>query len=832
MSPVQLVLSKLPDAARSGNSWSARCPAHDDKHASLSISEGRDGKALLYCHAGCTYVAVASAIGMSNSDSIDAKPASASRQYGGASRTSRTYTTLEGAVAVLEQTKGNRSALWTYCDAHGEAVGAVIRWDGQQGKDIRPVTRDGNAWRIGAMPEPRPLFELLATMDAAVVVVAEGEKAAEAARSLGFTATTSSGGSQAASKTDWRPLAGKDVLILPDNDPPGRKYANDVAGILSGLTPPASIRIVELPGLPEKGDLVDWIDAHGDAAEPESMRSEIEALARNCEQWKPESADDLAFRPFPIDALPEPMRGFVTAGSTAIGCDPSYLTLPLLTEAAAAIGNSRRLHIKRGWNVPPILWCALVGESGTAKTPAFQMAIRPIRDRERKAIEKYNAEMEDYKAVRLHYEKELLFWKRSKKQTGDPPKEPEPPHALRALVTDVTVEALAPILLANPRGLLLARDELNGWLGSFDRYSAKGQAGADAANWLSMFNAQTITVDRKTGVPRTIFVPQAAVCVVGGIQPAILRKALGAEHRESGLGARLLLAYPPRKPKKWSEADIDPAAEAAMASVFEGLFELQSVSGEDGATRPDLVRLSGEAKAAWIMYYNSHADEQAKQTGDMAAAYSKLEEYAARLALVVHCVRQAAGDPKLASADVLDSVSMKAGIAMAMWFRHEAKRVYAMLFESESQQRRRRLEEWIEQNGGAVTAREAQQRCRWLRESGAADAVLEALAKEGRGAWKEVPTTEKGGRPSRVFTLIARSRVNETSTSDGMKAGYVDVDAVATVETGNDVDANASGDIDSSDVAKLNDPNTPGEEVSAESMFGNPETPNAYSAGF
>ena len=71
---------------------------------------------------------------------------------------------------------------------------------------------------------------------------------------------------------------------------------------------------------------------------------------------------------------------------------------------------------------------------------------------------------------------------------------------------------LAPILLANPRGLLMARDELAGWIGSFDRYSG-GKGGADAAHWLSMHNGESVTVDRKTGRPRTIHVPSAAVSI-------------------------------------------------------------------------------------------------------------------------------------------------------------------------------------------------------------------------------------------------------------------------------------------------------------------------------
>jgi hypothetical protein len=101
-----------------------------------------------------------------------------------------------------------------------------------------------------------------------------------------------------------------------------------VAGILAKLTPAPVVRIVELPGLLDAGDIVDWIDGHGDAAEPSGMRAEIEALAQAVEPSRAEDADDLAFRPFPVDALPEPIRGFVDAGSRAIGCDPSYLALP------------------------------------------------------------------------------------------------------------------------------------------------------------------------------------------------------------------------------------------------------------------------------------------------------------------------------------------------------------------------------------------------------------------------------------------------------------------------------------------------------------------------
>lgn len=751
MTPVELLLSKLPGAKKSGDGWSARCPAHEDQHASLSVSAGADGTALVKCHAGCDTSAVLGAIGLTLADLFPMKVTTARNAKPKPS--GPIYATAKGAVAELERRHGKKAAFWTYHDVHGEPVGVVVRWDKSNDKDIRPVARHADGWRIKAMPEPRLLYGLpdLATADRVLVV--EGEKAADAARSIGFTATTSSGGSQAATKTDWRPLADKEVWILPDNDRPGRKYAEAVADILSNLTPAPTVRIVELPDLPDRGDIVDWMNNDGESAEPNGMRAEIESLAGTVELWRPAEAADLAFRPFPVDVLPEPIRGFVNARARAIGCDPSYLALPLLTAVAAAIGNTRRLELKRGWSAPPILWGAIVGESGTAKTPAFKLVMRPIRERQRKALDRYMEAMKEFETEFARWEKDYAAWKRSKNATGDPPSRPDPPQAVRFVVSDTTVEALAPILLANPRGLLLARDELAGWIGSFDRYAAKGKGGADAANWLSMFNAESNIVDRKTGIPRTIHVPQAAICVSGGIQPVILQRALSIEHRESGLAARLLLTCPPRKAKHWTEADIDPEAEAELVRLFDQLYELAGSIGDDGDARPVLVRLSSDAKAAWKAYYNAHNVEQADLTGDMAAAWSKLEEYAARLALVIHFIRWAANDPNLADADIVDSMSMNAGITLAKWFKHEALRVYAMLDESDTERDERRLLDWIGRKGGPVKAREVQQGCRWLKDPGAAETALDELAKAGRGAWQNSPPTAKGGRPAQVFVL-------------------------------------------------------------------------------
>lgn len=189
----------------------------------------------------------------------------------------RTFATAHEAIAALEKQHGTRSKIWKYFAA-GEPVGVVIRWDRDGEKTIRPVSRVEGGWIIGAMPDPRPLYQLSDVQAADLVFVCEGEKAADAVRSLGLAATTSAGGSSAAAKTDWSPLTGKQVVILPDNDSPGEKYAKQVQAILGGLTPMPTVKVVGLTGLPPTGDAADWLEAGGTHEQLQALVNEAVAI--------------------------------------------------------------------------------------------------------------------------------------------------------------------------------------------------------------------------------------------------------------------------------------------------------------------------------------------------------------------------------------------------------------------------------------------------------------------------------------------------------------------------------------------------------------------------
>jgi hypothetical protein len=310
-------------------------------------------------------------------------------------------------------------------------------------------------------------------------------------------------------------------------------------------------------------------------------------------------------------------------------------------------------------------------------------------------------------------------------------------------------------------------------LGSFDRYAKAGKAGADSAHWLSMHNGEAMTIDRKTGIPPTIHVPSALVSITGGIQPGILARALGKEHHESGMAARVLYAMPPRKAKRWTEADVNATTEAAVSLVFDRLFGLTPETDDDGEERPRLVTLAEDGKQAWVRFYNEHATEQAELSGDLSAAWSKLEGYAARLALVIHLTRWAAGDATLHDLARVDEASIAAGVLMARWFGDEARRVYAVLSEDDDDRDTRQLVEWIERRGGAVTARDLTKGIRVYRgDPDAAERALSALVDAGYGHWEP----NSVGRPTRRFRPFSTVTVTETPVNAGKDEGYGDGD--------------------------------------------------------
>jgi hypothetical protein len=449
---------------------------------------------------------------------------------------------------------------------------------------------------------------------------------------------------------------------------------------------------------------------------------------------------------FPVEALPPVLAEFVVQTAAAMGCPTPFVALPVLAAVFGCVGNTRRVLVKKRWSEPAVGWFVVLGESGTLKSPAQREALAPLRrvaarlSRERvQALKTFEWDREKYAKVRA----EAL------KEGKEMPPAPERPPDTRVLVSDVTIERLAVLLADNLRGLLLARDELSGWVGSWTRYgSGRDYASSDLPHWLSIFNAEPILVDRKTGDRPSIHVPSAAVSVTGGIQPRIWRRIMGATHYDSGLVARLLVARPLDRKKDWTTAEASDRA----VSDYEGLLNkllAASMSSDDDGLAPFMVRLTPEAYAAWVQFYGGWAERQVNADDEPRAMLAKLEGYCARLALVHSVVTRVAAEQD--DCDPIEADSVKAAITLTRWFAGEAERAYCQFAADELTWRRGRLIAFIRAQDSRMTPR-ALHRSNKSRypTTAAAEAALNELAALGVGCWM---TEVAGGRPSQVFYL-------------------------------------------------------------------------------
>ncbi len=786
MSPIDKVLDALEikgsKAKRFGKKWKAQCPAHADTNPSLSIGEGHDGKALLHCHAGCEKAAIVSALGLEMSD-LFANRGDKTYQHRPARRVSSSVTTSketdgpsfatakEAREAWEAELGAAVSMVFEYRSEHGEHVASMLRWDlPDREKRVLPIAIIDGSWRLKMPPEDRFLYHTPGADESQVAVVVEGEKCVDAAGSLGLSAWTNMGGSNAVAKSNWSALRDKDVWVLPDRDKGGEKHAKDVCAyaLSAGAR---SVRVVHLcdewPGLKKGGDLVDVVSLEID---PRKIVAAIERLAADAELIEPARPKPIsASQPFPIDAIPEPLRSCAQQSAQAIGCSPVSVVLPLLSSSAASVGNSRRIGLKATWSEPAIFWGLIVGESGTHKSPPMDAAVKFLRERQdADACEHVEALKQHARDFEL-YKRDLKAWEKSS-DASDPPSEPEPPVLARRVTADATIEATHRLLASSPRGLLLAPDEASGWFSSFGRYN--GSKSAEMARWIELHGGRSVEVDRCGHGFLRIAKPALSIC--GTIQPGILSRVIGDEQTENGLLARFFLIAPRHTRRRWTNAVVSASVLKSTERMFAGLMDLALDFDSNGDPSPRVLPLDDEAQKIWREFFDEHGAEQAELTGAAAALWSKAEGYAARLGLVIHMVRVVTDDTGTVSPDSVDAESLRMAIRLTRWLGRETLRVYDMMYETAEETKLRELWELVQREGPRVSVRELMRlRPKLYPTSELARAALRKLFDAGLGAMMYRKGSRKGGRPSHGFLMYDGVTKDKTLGLDREEEGCV-----------------------------------------------------------
>lgn len=325
------------------------------------------------------------------------------------------------------------------------------------------------------------------------------------------------------------------------------------------------------------------------------------------------------------------------------GAPADYVALSFLTVAASIVGGKRRVRPYEAgtWEEPAILWLGLVGEPSSNKSPALDPMLKVLRRLEAEGAESHRDRLNDWQADCERARVEKANWQSHVKAaaaegSATPPLpsnaiEPPCPRRRRLFVQDATPESMGEVLLGNPQGTLLLRDELDGWLQSFDRYNPGGKA-----YWLEAYRGGSFTIDRKSS-PEPISVPFNGVSVIGGIQPQKLAESLLGK-ADDGLSARFIWCWPdkPEFVRPRSSANVE-AIEAALRRL-EALTWATDEHGQDVGLVLPLDDDAADAFEALQRFHRSAGDEA---HGLLKSFVGKLDGIALRLALVSELARWA-----------------------------------------------------------------------------------------------------------------------------------------------------------------------------------------------
>ncbi len=361
---------------KSGNGYVCRCPSHDDRNASLKISDSEDGKILVHCFAGCDrrdVIAEADKLGVW--PKIERKVRAPRKPP----RPANDQTPPAANDDEKPKVKPREVAKYEYFDHEtGELLMQVVRFEPKDFRQRRPDPSRPGMWANNVSAEHRTLYNAPRAFrhDKAVLVV-EGEKDVDNLAEIGVVAVCNPGGAG-----KWQPnyseiLRDKDVVLVPDIDPqmvkkatgepmfhvdgrpkhPGQDHADLVGAALQGVA--RSVKIVHLPDMPLGSDISDWLAAGG-------TRAQLSALIKAAPLWAPPVAPAR-----PVEELPDQTREAAQQHDDApFRClgynDGTFYYLPRGQQQV--VGLTAGAHTKNNMiSLAPLQWWEAEFRSGDSK---------------------------------------------------------------------------------------------------------------------------------------------------------------------------------------------------------------------------------------------------------------------------------------------------------------------------------------------------------------------------------------------------------------------------------------------------------------------------------
>jgi hypothetical protein len=370
------------------------------------------------------------------------------------------------------------------------------------------------------------------------------------------------------------------------------------------------------------------------------------------------------------DMLPDVIANFAFDRAERMGVVPQMIALPAIVTSAACLHDGftiAPLRLDRTFMESARLWACLVCGVSDLKTPALKAALEPLWNIHLERAAAYKQKFTEYKTA-------LESWKTGRKQDqatfGKVTPEPEPPIKSKLITTDPTMESVAKILANNPQGILIHRDELAGWISSFDAYHSHG-GGKDRTLALELYNGGPKTFDR---VERDVDVSNWSASVVGTIQNDKLR-SMAPKLEDDGFLQRFILVPGGRMPTGGQDREPDYGAESAYRTLVRQLVER-----DPGTNRPP-VRLSSDARPYWneVTQLGHALADMPGVPAALVGFLNKITGNFARLLLTFHAITQMANNAEIDD-DVSGDTARRARDLMVRFIFPAAERVYAECF--------------------------------------------------------------------------------------------------------------------------------------------------------
>jgi hypothetical protein len=338
---------------------------------------------------------------------------------------------------------------------------------------------------------------------------------------------------------------------------------------------------------------------------------------------------------FPLATLGNAWSDWVTSTAEAAACPVDYVVAPLLSAGSVLIGHARWAQAAPGWAEPPHLWCGVVGDSGTGKSPGADTLLRDVLpELERRSLGDFPDRLAQWRMSAQTHAVAIERWKtklRTAEESGTlpplPPADdiPPEPQAPRLRQNDVTIEKLATLLAgAAPKGLLIVRDELAGWLQGMNVYNDAGRS-----FWIEAYGGRSFRVERQKH-REPVVVPRLAVAVIGSMQPEKLAALF--RNADDGLLARIAWFWP--NPLPFRLGRVAPQKEWAI-DALDRLRLLDLSHGTTAESHPMMVPLEEHVLPTLEEFAQEMQRLQEDAGGLMRSAYGKARGLALRLSLVL-----------------------------------------------------------------------------------------------------------------------------------------------------------------------------------------------------